>query len=122
MGKRSTHMITDAELRKSLIRDAEGSTRKAEYIEAEGEAFTGIVSVTTGPDMVNHPPHYKQVPGIECIEVTRWFNFARGNAIKYIWRAGGKGNEIEDLEKAVFYIQDEIKRLQLLQVKEAFGE
>ena len=63
-------------------------------------------------DNVNHPPHYNQVPSIECIDVVRHFNFARGNAIKYIWRAGAKGNEIEDLQKAIWYLQDEIKRLQ----------
>lgn len=60
---------------------------------------------------VNHPPHYQQVPGLECIEVVRHFNFNRGNAIKYIWRAGAKGNEVEDLKKAMWYIEDEIKRL-----------
>jgi hypothetical protein len=63
-------------------------------------------------DNVNHPTHYNQIPGIECIEVVRHLNFNRGNAIKYIWRAGAKGNEIEDLQKAIWYLQDEIKRLQ----------
>jgi hypothetical protein len=63
-------------------------------------------------DAVNHPSHYGQVPGVECIDVVRHFNFNRGNAIKYIWRAGLKGNEIEDLRKAAFYIQDEIERIQ----------
>lgn len=63
-------------------------------------------------DMVNHPPHYKSHPsGIECIQVTRYMNFNRGNAVKYIWRAGEKGSEIQDLEKAVWYLQDEIKML-----------
>ena len=62
-------------------------------------------------EAVDHPPHYGQVPGIECIQVVRWFDFNRGNAIKYIWRAGHKGHEIEDLEKAIWYLQDEIKRL-----------
>lgn len=62
-------------------------------------------------DNVNHPVHYNQVPGVECIEVVRYFNFNRGNAIKYIWRAGMKGSEIEDLEKAIWYIHDEIERL-----------
>lgn len=63
--------------------------------------------------MVNHPPHYKdRVPGIEAIEVTRHFNFNLGNAIKYIWRAGLKGSTLEDLKKAAWYINDEIKRLE----------
>lgn len=66
---------------------------------------------TIESDAVNHPRHYNQVPGIECIEVVRHFNFDRGNAIKYIWRAGDKGDEIEDLCKAIWYLEDELKRL-----------
>ena len=62
-------------------------------------------------DPVNHPAHYTSHPsGVECIEVTRWMNFNLGNAIKYIWRAGNKGNALEDLKKARWYLDDEIKR------------
>jgi hypothetical protein len=65
-------------------------------------------------DMVNHPKHYTAHPsGIEAIEVTRHMNFNLGNAMKYIWRAGVKdeAKHVEDLKKAAFYINDEIKRL-----------
>ena len=71
-------------------------------------------------DQVNHPKHYTSDPsGIECIDVTRHRNFNIGNAIKYLWRAGLKidadkssiNKQIEDLEKAVWYIVDEIHRL-----------
>jgi hypothetical protein len=63
-------------------------------------------------DMVNHPPHYKTHPsGVECIEITEHMNFNCGNAVKYIWRAGDKGSEIQDLEKAAWYINREIERL-----------
>lgn len=62
-------------------------------------------------DPVNHPSHYTSHPsGVECIEVTRWMNFNLGNAIKYIWRAGNKGNALEDLKKARWYLDDEINR------------
>lgn len=62
-------------------------------------------------DMVNHPPHYTSHPsGIECIEVTRHMGFNLGNAVKYIWRADLKNDSIEDLKKAVWYINDEIER------------
>lgn len=70
-------------------------------------------------DAVNHPSHYTSDPsGVECIQITRHRNFNIGNAIKYLWRAGLKEDasldnlekEIQDLEKAAFYIQDEIKR------------
>jgi hypothetical protein len=61
-------------------------------------------------DDVNHPPHYNKHPsGIECIEVTRYMNFNLSNAVKYLWRCNDKGKKIEDLEKAKFYIDEEIK-------------
>lgn len=64
------------------------------------------------PDNVNHPIHYTTHPsGIECIEITRHMNFNLGNAMKYIWRSNLK-NGLEDLEKAIWYIKDEIKKRQ----------
>ena len=71
-------------------------------------------------DLVNRPSHYTIGPKcacgriIEAIDVTREHSFTRGNAIKYLWRAGLKGDqakEVEDLRKAVWYINDEIARL-----------
>jgi hypothetical protein len=63
-------------------------------------------------DMINNPPHYTSHPsGIEAIEITRHMNFNLGNAIKYIWRAGQKDDAIQDLETAMFYIADEIRKL-----------
>ena len=71
-------------------------------------------------DQINHPKHYTSDPsGIECIDVTRHRNFNIGNAIKYLWRAGLKEDkdrkiidkQIEDLNKAVWYLVDEIHRL-----------
>jgi hypothetical protein len=60
---------------------------------------------------VNHPTHYTSHPsGIEAIQITEHMNFLLGNAIKYIWRADLKGKAIEDLKKAVFYINREIER------------
>ena len=66
-------------------------------------------------DQVNHPTHYTSDPsGVEAIEITRHRNFNIGNAFKYLWRAGLKNEEThtEDLKKAIFYIQDEINRLE----------
>lgn len=71
-------------------------------------------------DQVNHPKHYTSDPsGIECIDITRHRNFNIGNAIKYLWRAGLKEDkdrklidkQVEDLNKAVWYLVDEIYRL-----------
>lgn len=77
-------------------------------------AFPGDFIGTAKVDVVNHPAHYTAHPsGVECIQITEWMNFCRGNAIKYIWRAGLKGNKaIEDLKKAEFYIKREIARLE----------
>ena len=76
----------------------------------------------TKQDNVNHPKHYlsKDIfvkcdhgfdKHIECIDITRNFNFNLGNAIKYIWRCDHKGNRKEDLQKAIWYLQDEINRI-----------
>ena len=63
-------------------------------------------------DKVNPPSHYINHPsGVECITVTEHFNFCIGNAIKYLWRSGLKQNEVEDLKKAIWYIEREINRL-----------
>lgn len=58
-------------------------------------------------DMVNKPPHYKDASGIECKEITchRKMPFSLGNAIKYLYRAGSKGDLLEDLKKAHWYIK-----------------
>ena len=64
-------------------------------------------------DSINHPKHYQPIfPSVtaECILITRLLSFDRGNAFKYIWRAGEKGGHEkfkEDLEKALWYINDE---------------
>ncbi len=63
-------------------------------------------------DPVDHPQHYTSSPsGVECIDVVEHLTFNRGNAIKYLWRAGSKGDEIEDLKKARWYVDREITRL-----------
>lgn len=74
-------------------------------------------------DKVNHPSHYtwlQEKCGIEVIDIARHLDFNRGNAIKYILRAGYKTEEgysntekeIEDLRKAIWYLNDKIKQLQ----------
>ena len=64
-----------------------------------------------GHDPIN-PAHYRAHPsGVECIEITEHMNFCIGNAMKYLWRAGAKGDAIEDLRKAVWYIERELYRL-----------
>jgi len=64
-------------------------------------------------DPVNRPAHYTNHPsGIECIRITEHMNFCLGNAMKYIWRAGEKGDIVEDLKKARWYLDREIARFE----------
>ena len=58
-------------------------------------------------DNVNHPSHYVSHPsGVETINITREFEFTLGNAWKYLMRFRYKGKPKEDLEKAVWYMND----------------
>lgn len=72
-------------------------------------------------ESVNHPKHYNSHPsGVECIDIIRHYCYDIGAAIKYLWRAGLKteegmtdrDKEIEDLRKAIWYINDRIRQLQ----------
>lgn len=69
----------------------------------------------TGTDNVNHPSHYAEgwSNGSEVIDITENLNFNRGNAVKYIARAGKKDSskELEDLQKAQWYLSRELTRL-----------
>lgn len=60
-----------------------------------------------------NPDHYRRHPsGIEAIDITEHMGFCLGNAMKYIWRADLKANPIEDLKKAIWYLEREIQRRQ----------
>jgi hypothetical protein len=94
----------------------EGVTKIQQYTAD----FDTIAGLPTPTDHVNHPAHYTSHPsGVECIKITRHHDFATGNAIKYLWRAGlktypdaeGRAAEIRDLEKAAWYIADRIAAL-----------
>ena len=68
-------------------------------------------------DPVNHPPHYQgKVECIDAIEAALgddgFVACCRGNAIKYIYRAGRKGDSVEDLRKAAWYLERAIKTLE----------
>lgn len=70
-------------------------------------------------DNVNRPAHYNGHPsGIECIQITEHMGFNLGNAVKYIWRCDLKQDAIEDLEKARWYIDREIKKRKRVRVTE----
>lgn len=63
------------------------------------------------PDVVNHPPHYTDGTGVECIEAIEsqltqeeFLGYLRGNCVKYLWRWKTKGG-LEDLKKCQWYLE-----------------
>ena len=79
-------------------------------------------------DNINHPKHYTDTPfGLEVIDITEHYDFCLGNALKYILRAGKKEEKgqdinqktIEDLGKAVWYLNREMQRQKKLSDKHA---
>lgn len=73
-------------------------------------------------DPVKRPKHYNSHPsGIEPIVFLRWMGFNVGNSMKYLWRNGLKdGNpKIQDIKKAIWYLEDEVKRLESMEKKNA---
>lgn len=89
------------------------------------EHFRLLEGGSYSDDKVNHPPHYtwlKDKCGIEVIDIVRHLDFDIGNALKYLLRAGHKSEkgyssaqkQIEDLNKAIWYITDKIEMLRKL--------
>lgn len=83
----------------------------------------------TEHDPVSHPSHYTSSPakcvcgqGIECIQVTEHMGFNIGNSVKYLWRADLKGEAIQDMEKAVWYILREIDRRKRMRQYKSLAE
>ena len=91
-----------------------GSGDAFEQIKGKWQAVEPMTSNTSiKSDNVNHPAHYK-VGGIETIDFieAKQLSYHLGNVVKYITRADHKGNEIEDLHKARWYLNREIARLE----------
>lgn len=64
-------------------------------------------------DSINHPKHYTSHPsGVEAIDLCKHENFCIGNCMKYLIRCEHKGNKLEDLKKAAWYLNCEIERLE----------
>ena len=94
------------------IQGLSGVTKKGIIQGATGAQYTFMDTSPKPTDMVNSPNHYT-VGGIETIDFIEAKNlgYHLGNAIKYISRADHKGARIQDLEKAKWYLDREIKRL-----------
>jgi hypothetical protein len=65
-------------------------------------------------EMVNHPAHYGGDNPLEVIKIIDHYKlpFSLGNTIKYVLRSDSKGNKLEDLKKAAWYLQHEITKLE----------
>lgn len=76
-------------------------------------SLNGSATDKSESDPVNHPSHYTAYEGLEIIDLTEQMSFNRGNAVKYIARAGLKdpATEVQDLQKARWYLDREIARL-----------
>lgn len=82
--------------------------------QGRGEKHMCFMTPQTRVEDPINPAHYKKSPsGIEVIEITRHLSFNLGNVVKYVLRAGHKTPDpIEDLRKAAWYLNDELKRLE----------
>ena len=106
----TAQVLAEADRRKSVLEVAVESERAM----AGTHLPTDLIPVAPRLplDLINHPPHYTAHPsGVECIQITEHMNFNIGNAVKYLWRAGLKGAELADLQKARWYVDREIERL-----------
>lgn len=85
-----------------------------EHMESNGGLSYVWPLSPTDSDPVNHPPHYGGDTTYETIKVIEaWaLGFCLGNAVKYISRAGHKGDALEDLRKARWYLDREIAKLE----------
>lgn len=85
-------------------------------------SMEGVLGILT--DNVNHPAHYEAGP-FECVELTRLYPFMGGNAIKYVYRHRLKGRDVEDLRKALWYLDhaepDELRPSYTRRDVRAFG-
>lgn len=100
-------VLPGADLMLNQLRDI-ALGKSAELVDAATDPYLqGVVA-----EQVDHPPHYRKDSGLEAIDaIEAWdLNFNLGNVVKYVCRAGLKDNTdgIEDLEKALWYIQREL--------------
>ena len=95
MGK----IIASALVHKELLDQNVGKHDTAAKAKAGATYADAPVSAT-------NPAYYRQGSGVECIDVVRHLPFSQGNAMKYVWRAGYKNDIKQDLDKALWYVND----------------
>jgi hypothetical protein len=114
-----------------MARESRGTTNRNEWfdpVDTLSDCPGGVCPVPWAtkeeapviqPDLVNHPPHYTDGGGVECIEAIEsaltneeYRGFLKGNIQKYLWRERHKGGT-ESLKKALWYLE------RLIQLDEA---
>jgi hypothetical protein len=101
------------EARELLYKASQGRKPQRMATIAVGISNTSVKGrIATAADNVNHPAHYK-TGGIETIDFieAKQLTYNLGNVVKYITRADHKGNKMEDLKKAQWYLNREIENL-----------
>lgn len=56
-------------------------------------------------ELVNHPDHYMNASGVECIDIVKHMMFSTGNTMKYIYRLGNKDEAKQEIRKGIFYLK-----------------
>lgn len=99
-------------IKETTLKKARSARVKEVFKEAIKEFDTAVAHEEPEADNVNHPAHYK-VGGVETIDFieAKSLNFHLGNVVKYIARADHKGDKLENLHKARWYLNREIARL-----------
>lgn len=92
-----------------VLRNYKKKARKSKIVASVVEMKKALNVVEIKADPVNHPPHYR-TGGVETIDFieAKDLNYRLGNVVKYVSRAGRKGDPLQDLEKAAWYLQREI--------------
>ena len=98
------------------------SDNSVEENDRVGADLEEMIKTLTKHDSVNQPAHYK-VGGIETIDFieAKELNYHLGNVVKYIARAEHKGDRMENLMKAQWYLDREIENMQVEQAFKSQG-
>jgi len=124
-GMQQAHVMLNTQRKQlGIIRLKDGTYKSKERMQSSEPAIAGSLSkvpsiveehfpITMEADPVNHPEHYK-VGGIETIDFIEAKNlgYNLGNVVKYITRSDHKGDRLQDLQKAQWYLNREINKAQ----------
>lgn len=123
--KQQAHVVLNTQRKQlNIIKLRDGTYKLKERMQSSEPAPAGSLNkapsiveehfpITLESDPVNHPEHYK-VGGIETIDFieAKSLGYNLGNVVKYITRSDHKGNKLQDLQKAAWYLNREIAHAQ----------